>query len=241
MNDIIERLEESKNTNDHIVDYLDYYIDSEQSPEYAILLKGAWGAGKTWFIKNYLKREERKSLKTIYVSLYGVTGFGEIEDQFFQQLHPVLSSKAMSITGKVIKGVLKTTLKIDLDNDGKDEGSINSSIPDINLPDYLKNTNERVLIFDDLERCNIPFNDVLGYINYFVEHQGQKVIILANEDEILKNQSGEHSQRYKDIKEKLIGKTFKIIPNISEAMKHFLSLVSCAETKYFLRRMRIFF
>ena len=31
-----------------------------------------------------------------------------------------------------------------------------------------------ILIFDDLERCNIPVNEVLGYINGFVEHQAMK-------------------------------------------------------------------
>ena len=43
-----------------------------------------------------------------------------------------------------------------------------------------------ILIFDDLERCKIPINDLLGYINQFVEHLNLKVIIVANEKEINK-------------------------------------------------------
>ena len=64
----------------------------------------------------------------------------------------------MAITGKILKGVLKTAIKFDFDNDGKDDGTVRSEVPDINLPDYLKNTENCMLIFDDLERCWIPVN-----------------------------------------------------------------------------------
>ena len=51
-----------------------------------------------------------------------------------------------------------------------------------------KTFSKRVIIFDDLERCSIPINDVLGYINKMVEHDKQKVIIVANEHELGKYQ-----------------------------------------------------
>ena len=41
-----------------------------------------------------------------------------------------------------------------------------------------------ILVFDDLERCDCPLNEVLGYINTFVEQEGIKVILIANEKEI---------------------------------------------------------
>ena len=43
---------------------------------------------------------------------------------------------------------------------------------------------DSILIFDDLERCDCPVNEVLGYINTYVEHDGMKVIIVANQKEI---------------------------------------------------------
>ena len=49
--------------NEHIEDYLDYYCNLDQSPEYAILLKGAWGSGKTWFIKKYCEKLEDNDKK----------------------------------------------------------------------------------------------------------------------------------------------------------------------------------
>lgn len=97
--------------NTNVASYLSYYYQLPYSPEYAVLLKGNWGAGKTWFVKNGLKETENKYL---YVSLYGITSFDEIESAFFEQLHPVLSSKGMQLTSKIFKGVLKTAIKVTL-------------------------------------------------------------------------------------------------------------------------------
>ncbi len=208
--------------NKHIDDFLDHYYNLTYSPEYAILVKGAWGAGKTWFIRKSLSNLEKKGGKYLYVSLYGVTSAKDIEDIFFQQLHPVLSSKGMRLTSKVIKSLLKTTIKLDIDGDGKDEGSINSQIPDINIPDYLKNTDDFVLVFDDLERCPMDLHSILGYMNHFVEHQGYKVIIVSNEEEVLVKDN----DKYPKIKEKLIGKTFEVISDIDAALTSFIDEIS---------------
>jgi KAP family P-loop domain len=49
----------------------------------------------------------------------------------------------------------------------------------------LRNIDKSILIFDDLERCKVEISSLLGYINYFVEQQEMKVIIIANESVIL--------------------------------------------------------
>jgi GTPase SAR1 family protein len=158
-------IQDNKPINSHIAAYLDYYCGLS-APGFAVLLKGQWGCGKTWFIDDYCKRlkKENQNQKCLYVSLYGMTTFAEIEDTFFQQLHPVLSSKGMAITGKIIKGLLRASLRIDLDRDGKDDDTVNPQIPEINIPKYLRNTDKSILVFDDLERCNIDISNILGYI-----------------------------------------------------------------------------
>ncbi len=40
-------------SNEHISQYLDYYFKSP-ARDYAILITGCWGSGKTHFIANYL-------------------------------------------------------------------------------------------------------------------------------------------------------------------------------------------
>src|SRR5690606_35498659 len=98
---------------------------------------------------------------------------------------PLLSSKSMALTGKIAKGLLKATLKIDLDGNGTADGSLSVQAPELKLSDYLTNTSGFVIVFDDLERASINLESLLGYINHYVEHQGYKVVIVANEEEIL--------------------------------------------------------
>lgn len=213
--------------NSHIEEFLKYYYSFDQEPGYAVLLKGKWGTGKTWFINQTLNSLAKQDSKYLYVSLYGVTSFEEIEDEFFKQLHPLLSSKSMALTGKIAKGLLKATLKIDLDGDGKADGSVSAQAPELNLPDYLTNTSGFIIVFDDLERASINLESLLGYINHYVEHQGYKVIIVANEEEILAHQEqrDDFKLAYRRIKEKLVGKTFEITPDLSGALVNFISEV----------------
>lgn len=214
--------------NSHIEEYLDYYCGLNHAPGFAVLLQGQWGSGKTWFINKYRKSLKDRNQKCIYVSLYGMTSFSDIEDAFFQQLHPILSSKGMAITGRILKSLVKGTLKIDLDSDRNEDGRLSIQIPDIDIPEYLRNTDKSILIFDDLERCKIDLSNVLGYINYFVEHQDLKVITIANESELEKTDS------YTSIKEKLIGKTFGVFPDFDGALEDFISIVNHKDVKYFL-------
>ncbi len=218
----------NQRTNSHVEKYLDYYCQLSHAPEFAVLLKGQWGSGKTWFINRYCEKSREKNKRFLYISLYGMSSLSDVDDTFFQLLYPIRSSKGMAITEKIIKGLLKVSLKIDLNNDGKDDGAWNIQIPEINFPKHLEDINKSILIFDDLERCNIELSSILGYINHFVEHQELKVILIANEDKFSKDVI------YKDVKEKLIGKTFDISPDFEGALESFIINVESSEVRKFL-------
>lgn len=200
--------------NKHISQFLNYYIELS-NPQYAVFLKGKWGSGKTHFINEYKNELNKNKQKYIYVSLYGVTSYDEIETKFLEAIYPRLYNKKTIFAGKIAKQLLKATLKIDWDADGKADGSVNIQIPNFK-PEDLLNTRDYILIFDDLERCSINIINLLGYINFFVEHQSYKVILIANEEEL------EKTKKYKTIKEKLIGKTFEFKTNSSLAYDSFL-------------------
>lgn len=214
--------------NVHVQEFLDYYFKLA-SPQYAVMLQAAWGSGKTWFIKEYLKTLPGE-LKPIYVTLNGLSSKEEIEEQFFEQIHPFLAHKATKIGAKVLKGVLKGTLKIDLDKDGKDDGTAAVGVPDVGIKEFLsKSQNGSIIVFDDLERCELPMHQLLGYINYFVEHDDTRVVLLANENEIVAKERREAEDKTKDetqyarVREKLIGKTLEIRPDLHSALDKFLS------------------
>lgn len=203
-------------SNQHISQFLDYYCsDKLLNPQYAVLLKGKWGSGKTYFINEYKKHLNKNEQKYIYVSLYGVTKYDEIETKFLETIHPRLYNKKTIFAGKIAKQFLKGTLKIDWDDNGQENAELETKIPDFK-PEDLLNTKDYILIFDDLERCSINTINLLGYVNYFVEHQSYKVILIANEEEL------EKTEKYTLIKEKLIGKTFEFISDASSAYDSFL-------------------
>lgn len=136
----------------------------------------------------------------------------------------------MKIGAAVAKGLLRGVLKVDLDGGGKESLTLNSQLPDISLAEYLETPKDSLLVFDDLERCSIPIAETPGYINAFVEHEGYKAIILANEVELRKRADA----RYDEIREKVIGQTLEVRPSTRSALKHFLGLIRDENVKGFL-------
>lgn len=189
-------------SNQHISQFLDYYINLS-NPQYAVLLKGKWGSGKTHFINEYKDKLEKSTQRYIYVSLYGVTNYDEIETKFLQSSNPEIFNEKSIFVGKLADAFINENIK-------KSLGQIKKSLSSLNAKG-------NILIFDDLERCSINIVDLLGYINNFVEHQSYKVILIANEKEL------EKTKKYKKIKEKLIGKTFEFKADADLAYDSFLT------------------
>lgn len=211
--------------NKDIKEFIKYYCELGVSPEYALLIKGAWGCGKSHLVRECIANIEDadKTKRFLYVSLYGVSCVDDIETKFFQLLNPVLSSKGMILAGRLAKGLLRGALKLDLDGDGKADASLSVGTPDINLNDYLTDTKNCILVFDDLERCSIELKQVLGYINYFVEMDGYKVILVADEEKLNAIHKSQDVSGYKYVKEKLIGKTLEVEPNIGAVFDKLLN------------------
>ncbi|HQR97471.1 MULTISPECIES: P-loop NTPase fold protein [unclassified Polaromonas] len=216
--------------NSHVAESVEAYLALSVPPRFALMLDGPWGSGKTHYVQGLASKLIGEERKTLYVSLYGLTSSAQIDQAIFQQLHPILSSKKIQFAGKLLSGMLKTTLKIDLTSDGAADGSLSMNVPSINIPDYLSSEVEHVLLFDDFERCEIEVNDLLGYINYFVEHAGLKVIIAANQELI------EGRNFYDQRREKVVGTTLKLVPDFEAAFASFLSELSGTDFVENIRR-----
>lgn len=211
--------------NKHVKEYIEYYCRLNTSPEYALLLKGSWGCGKTYLVEETIEKLEREDYKFLLVSLYGISSIDDIETKFFQILNPVLSSKPMVLARKLAKGLLKGTLRVDIDGDDKADGNLTTGIPDINLNDYLTDTSNCILVFDDIERCHIELKQLLGYINYFVEKSGYKVILIADETKLVPKETDQDKQsnQYYQAKEKLIGKTLEVKSDANVVYEHIVT------------------
>jgi KAP family P-loop domain. len=220
--------------NKNIINFLNEYVEIP-NPQYAIMLRGAWGCGKTFFIHQWMKQLNNKGAdklewQPIYVSLYGLTNIQQITEQINKEISPWLYSKGMKFAKNILKVASKIALKyeLDMDGNGKNEGSVTYNLDSILLlkEDNIEIKGNKILIFDDLERCDVKLETLLGYINYFSEHCKCKVIIIGDEDRITAKENKDSNLKFKDFKEKTIGRTFEITVNVEETLDFFINEIS---------------
>lgn len=212
--------------NDDAREYLDRYLFSEAEADYAVMLTGPWGGGKTHFIKSYFKAhyDKRKaqdplnSSLYLYASLYGIRSTTEITDQFFNQANPLMTSKGGRLIGAAAAGALERFA-------GFKKG------PDL-IKELMTRLKGKILVFDDLERCAMPLVDVMGFINAYVEHDQLKVIVIASEDDIPVTQR----EGYFLKKEKLVNKTLRVVSDPKEVLKSIVSQLTHLEVLKTIRR-----
>ena len=173
-----------------ILKEIKYYIDTDFY-NYAVMIDGAWGSGKTYFVKNVLlKKIESNEKRVLYVSLYGISNIQELGKKLYLDFLLKDKSKLVTEHTELVENVIGTMIDIGSPFMGK-LGDID--IKEKKIKNIVQNTVKHicpmkncVLIFDDLERCDCSIQDILGYINGFVEQAGMKVVIIANQEELRK-------------------------------------------------------
>lgn len=181
--------------NDELLKVIGDYIDSKS--KYAILIDGEWGCGKTEFANGKLieylreknKNNENKNKENdgiCYISLYGLTTKQEIENEITAKMIEQLDITGSKFLARCFKS---TKLLSKIINMGLDE-RIKSLVDKINIEEIVNKfqvIENQILIFDDLERIELDYNELFGLINDYVEHKGNKCIIFVNQNEIQKN------------------------------------------------------
>jgi len=176
---------ESEKMEDLVESILDY-VRSDYT-DYAIMINGEWGSGKTYFWNNKIRKKietmqlNGKRYTTIYMSLYGISNLEEISKKIFIETTQLMDKnlrKFMDANGQTnIPEYAKTGL------DMANFFGVTQNGDKIDYADFFS-TDDKVLCFDDLERANVDVIDILGYINNFVEHDHIKTIIICNEKEL---------------------------------------------------------
>lgn len=165
----------------------------DQSYNYAVLIDGEWGSGKTYFVNNTLiplisEQEGQSSIERSikYISLYGCKCIEDVQENiawsFAENARAKIQDKAnWGKTGETVSGnMLLSSKKIG-------NAILKKFLPETSLfeiaSDWL-NLGSFIFVFDDLERCDCSLNEVFGFLNELVEHENTKVIIIANEAEL---------------------------------------------------------
>lgn len=216
--------------NQIVKDYL-----KAQNTDYAIMINGDWGSGKSYYIKNdfinvvtkidctqnmsnfsamlakvtkiHKKKYDAKKYFPFYVSLYGISSRADFDTKVADGVHDWIG-KGVDIATSFTKDKLGVNLPF----------SVGAYIP-----------HNAVLVFDDLERiCSDKISpiEVLGLINSYAEHQNKKVIIVCNETEFFKQKTNneqdvEDPTDFLKYKEKTIRFSYTYKPDIPSVYDSF--------------------
>ena len=162
--------------------YIKHYLEKDKTHT-AIMLTGEWGSGKTYYVENVLAPflQENGKNRCVVISLYGLETIEDISKSIYMELRTKALDKESEVwsAGKLIA---KTVAKgaagifgIDVSMSEDDLQKLYSSI----------DLSGKLLVFEDLERNGIELVKLLGYVNNLVERDGIKILLVANENEIL--------------------------------------------------------
>ena len=166
---------------------LDYIKDDRR--QQAILLDGPWGCGKSHFVKNILipAMEKMEEYQVHCISLYGMNDVATIQDAIYASwLEKVISENTGSAGTLISKGIGifgKGFVRFAENKLGTD-GSVTDGAKDM-LGSFIGKDKKPIIVFDDLERCQIDIIEIMGFINNLVENNQYRILIVANEAEIL--------------------------------------------------------
>lgn len=228
--------------NEELNKYIKHYLEKDQSKS-AIMLTGAWGIGKSYYIQNELiPFLQEKHCKCVAVSLYGLKTLSDISKSIYLELRvkPLKSNSEFATTGKLIaktlaKGII-SHFGIDLKSTEEEMQTLYESI----------DLSQTLIILEDVERSQIDMLDLLGYVNSLVEQDGVKVLLVANENEIIQYEPiaipdeevtpagtlnkinsnrkyTEKTQKYLLFKEKTISDTIQFEGDIEQAILQIVS------------------
>ena len=168
-----------------IVKQADQIIELLQDTSFpqVVLLDGAWGSGKTHFIKHHLKAKikEQFDQKIYFFSLYGISSIDDFRDKII----------SLSLTDKEEASIFAKYLSKAIDglaiNFGeRGVGAVLSGAAGAFKYKLYGELDDCVLILDDLERVADEklIKNILGESLSLAESKNIKVVVVANEDKL---------------------------------------------------------
>lgn len=237
------------------------YLDIP-NPDFAYIVNGKWGSGKTYFLNNELKplfREtvdnDLRGIKLLYASANGVKDYNELINSLrWQKLGMSKNGIIGSIASSMISVIPHDGISNSLQRLSESTGEIFDSV--------IKFDRSHVVIIDDLERVDKDCDliGLLGKINSdFVEHNNIKTILVCDEEELLRRfghkteplEEGAKGntnpttpkevykrslqgsiQDYRNIKEKVVRRTLLFLPELENVVPKIIE--KCVASKNFI-------
>lgn len=211
---IIKKMDE--NLTERILDYI------QQKTNYAVIITGKYGIGKTYYIDNILSprilqsNEGENKIKFIRISLFGVATIEEIQRLIFFEMYSYL--KKLNTKGvKVFSGLLNGVTSFF----GVDFQKV---LEDIEKNIEVDNYQNIVICLDDIDRrsSSLKLCELYGFINDLVENKSAKVILIANEDTLRQETNKDEKDTYSILSEKVIGISLPFQSNYSDIISNMI-------------------
>ena len=169
---------------------LDDYIAS-QNFDYAMMLTGEWGSGKTYFVEDYiarcLKTKDGKS-EAVYVSVNGLSSIRQITSAIVGSMNRIFGSKLFKEAIKYGAVAISAIANV----------SKEDSLELFDSGLALLKIKVKLVVLDDIERCSVPIKELLGYVANLIR-DGVHVLLVCSENELRSKCDG-----YDKIKEKVV-------------------------------------
>ena len=241
--------------NQHIANFLDGYLSASNKPDYAVLITGDWGSGKTHFIKKFFGGDKKivKDWLTdcekhivLYVSLFGAKSRADMDGRVLEKLHPILKSnkiKVFTSSFPIIGMIAGASAPVPGgaaigERIGKDFQCFTDAFRESLLKEKQeKDFKNLVVVFDDVERADMPLPELLGYLNEYVEHLHVPCVLLADENvwkEINESQKIHQKEITGDV-----GKNNKVNLIVKKSINQTLHSLSSTEEKVVGKKFQI--
>ena len=197
---------------DYLKRITNYIFDNRFSR--ALLIDGDWGCGKSFFVKNILipeiektkvkgKKEDENSLNdsqedraknysALMISLYGISNIESIQSAIYSACLEKMTDKTGNHAFKNVLNhatLLGTTVLKGISSHFGVETEVGSLLTQIGDGVLAAKKEDIILIFDDIERCRVDIIELMGFFNNLCENSGYRIILIANEDEIARQEN----------------------------------------------------
>ena len=210
--------------NESIKNAIDVYIQEEKS-DYAVMLNGPWGCGKTYFVKNELidDLQDKFNRDVVYISLFAINNLDDLYNNIALQILNIKTVEYLDESNRGNNSLLteksKKLIRSEANKHSWMAAVLNKGLKI--LPDYINSViseiyknkadfTKYIFVFDDVERCTVDYDVLLGFFDQVVDQNGAKAILVCNEKAI-------DSTDYQKFKEKVIGLTIDYDNDINKS------------------------
>jgi hypothetical protein len=204
----------------------DRLMGKDKTEGTVMVLSGPWGCGKTYlWVHDLLPK--LSGYKTVTISLFGLESIATLKTQLMNQC---LLQRAKSLGKGKVKEAMTDGTRLLLEGFKMAIKGVDSFFRTNLLSrnfDSMQLVEENLVVcFDDLERISakLGLDEILGLANLLAERKNCKVLLITNEEALLKNSS--NAETMKKYKERVVDYSLQVDADLESTFRLFLNRYS---------------